>query len=572
MFRQAENPRDAMRDIRNVTLASIFIDQIEEFDRDEDAELYETYLSRLSDPRGPRKLIAAANPGPTDHFIYKRGHPDSDERESQVAWINVTIYDNAQNLPPGYVKRLERRGRKDPTWFDRYCLGKWGAFGGKRFKTWNPDRHVIPPFPIPSSWEVIGGIDVGWVNSTRYLLVALDHEGRYYAAGEFSLNESPPRLLAKGMREMEETLNLAPSSRWEDPSAWAAVQGQPSVAEQLSEYGMDAGKADNDRIGGWARIDDLLQEDVDGDPTVGHDIEGSQGPRLRIFDGRMPKLVEELPNAQIKDGTEDIEKKNDHCLAKGTLVTLRRGQTPIEDVRVGDLALTRAGWRPVTWAGQSGVDAPIKRVKLSDGGALLATDEHLLWTEPDGWRPVSALLYGECVESLTRATRIARPARSTGSTMGIFLRAGTSTIATAIRSTIGSRTSRSSLRRSTRNSIPITDLSRRPLVTLLLRGIVPLLAALGIASTRGGRRSCVALAIFAATNAEPSSRRGRSRTQSSAPIVAGQRRVGLPDWTTKRGVACSAVRHSECPGTRERGAALVHVVSVSDAGTSDVYD
>ena len=337
IFRQAEEPRQAMRDIRNVTLASVFVDQIEEFDRDHDEELYETWLSRLSDPRGPNKLIAAANPGPTDHFIYVRAHPDSLKREPQTRFINVTLYDNIPPrfpesfLDPKYAKPLERRGKKDPTFFKRYCLGEWGAFGGKRFKTWDPARHLIPPFNIPSSWEIIGGVDVGWDHPTVHVLVALDPANRYYGIGEYWARETPPRLLAKGMRELEQSLGAAPSSRWMDPSAWAAVQGQPSLAEQLLEHGLDAGKADNDRIGGWARIDDLLQEDVEGDPFVAHDAEGLMVPRFRIMDGRMPKLVEELPNAQIKDGTEDIEKKNDDALDALRYVFNSRPPVPLED-------------------------------------------------------------------------------------------------------------------------------------------------------------------------------------------------------------------------------------------------
>lgn len=331
LFRSAEDPLEAMKNIRNVTLASVFIDQIEELDRILDPELYETYLSRLSDPRGPNKMIAAANPGPTDHFAYLRYHPDSDQREPQTRFVNVTIYDNEHNLNPGYVKRLERRGKRDPIWFDRYCLGKWGAFGGKRFKTWNPQIHVIRPFRVPQSWEVVGGMDYGWDADTRYILLVVDPADRYYAVGEYAANETPPRGLAKGVRDLERDLNLPPSIRWLDPSTWATRDDKPSVAEQLIEHGLDVGKADNDRIGGWARIDDLLQEEVDGDPHVAGDPEESRVPRLRFFEGRLPMLMKELPNAKIKDGTEDIEKKNDHSLDALRYIVNGRPPVPLED-------------------------------------------------------------------------------------------------------------------------------------------------------------------------------------------------------------------------------------------------
>ena len=55
-----------------------------------------------------------------------------------------------------------------------------------------------------------------------------------------------------GARELETSLDVAPSSRWLDPSTWATTSDKPSIAEQLAEFNFDCGKADNDRIGGWA--------------------------------------------------------------------------------------------------------------------------------------------------------------------------------------------------------------------------------------------------------------------------------------------------------------------------------
>jgi hypothetical protein len=43
-----------------------------------------------------------------------------------------------------------------------------------------------------------------------------------------------------------------------------------------------------------------------------------------------------------------------HCVGIGTLITLRRGMVPIEQVVVGDEALTRSGWKRVKAAGQTG--------------------------------------------------------------------------------------------------------------------------------------------------------------------------------------------------------------------------
>lgn len=49
------------------------------------------------------------------------------------------------------------------------------------------------------------------------------------------------------------------------------------------------------------------------------------------------------------------EMEDQQCLVKGTLVETLYGQRPIEQIRPGDLVLTRDGFAPVVWAGQTGV-------------------------------------------------------------------------------------------------------------------------------------------------------------------------------------------------------------------------
>ena len=78
------------------------------------------------------------------------------------------------------------------------------------------------------------------------------------------------------------------------------------------------------------------------------------------------------------------------CIAEGEIVTTLRGPVPIEDVVVGDSALTRSGWRTVIDARQTGV-RPTVQITLTDGGTLRCTEDHLIATAA-GWTPASALL------------------------------------------------------------------------------------------------------------------------------------------------------------------------------------
>lgn len=54
--------------------------------------LYDTLIGRLSDPRGPRKLVAAANPGPTTTGYRRFVDPRS--KQPQTRYVHVKLTDN----------------------------------------------------------------------------------------------------------------------------------------------------------------------------------------------------------------------------------------------------------------------------------------------------------------------------------------------------------------------------------------------------------------------------------------------------------------------------------------------
>lgn len=326
LFRSAENAFDAEDKIRNVTLAGFFIDQVEELDGPDYYQFYETLLSRLSDPRGPQKALLVANPGPEDHWVYKR-FVDEQTKEPQTRRVSVTLLDNAANLGMSYVQRMLRRKESNPLFYRRFIIGEWGAFGGKRFSCWDAKLHVCPPFEIPPGWEVVQGIDYGWAHPTAAVWLAIDYDGRWWAVAEHTQNERPVSFHVKMIKEIESDMGLSPSSRWLDPSCWARKSEFQSTAMEFAEYGIDCGKAQNDRISGWNRLDEMLGEAMkDG------------YPRLRIF-STCPKLIEELPNLKIKDGTDDVEKERDDASDALRYAIMSRMPVPIREDEEEELPL-----------------------------------------------------------------------------------------------------------------------------------------------------------------------------------------------------------------------------------------
>jgi PBSX family phage terminase large subunit len=295
LFRSAENPAETEDKLRNVTLAGFFIDQVEELEGAAFYQLYETLLSRCSDPRGPRKALLVANPGPEDHWVHRR-FVDPKTAPPYCKRVHVTLEENAWNLPDTYVEKMQRTESTNNMWYRRFILGEWGAFGGKRFQGWDPGLHVVEPFDIDPGWEVVLGIDYGWAHATAAIFCAIDFEGRWWVIGEHYAKELPVSAHARAIKDLQNELAVEPSSIWLDPSTWAKRSEYESPALEFADYGIFAGRAQNDRLGGWNRIDEMLTERMD-----------DGFPRLRIF-STCQNLIRELPSLKIKPGTDDVDK------------------------------------------------------------------------------------------------------------------------------------------------------------------------------------------------------------------------------------------------------------------------
>lgn len=329
MFRSLENREDARAKLRNLSLNAVFIDQVEELEDDEDGELYEELLGRLSDPRGPGKMILAANPGPIDHWVHRR-FVDEDTKKEWCERIHVTLFDNEKNLDRKYVEGRLRTEKTNPDYFKRFILGEWGAFGGKRFKVWDAQQHVVEPFEIPSHWEVFEGIDYGYQHPFCCVWVAVNPERRWYVFAEHYEADRALSYHARRIKEIRRELHVAPSVTWIDPSTTRQDRGFESVQLELADLGIYTARAENERIGGWARLDEMLTTRLeDGKPW------------LQIFSD-CKNLIREIPSAKMKEGTDDIEKRHDHALDALRYAIMSRPPVPPSEEEPDDDDLRQA--------------------------------------------------------------------------------------------------------------------------------------------------------------------------------------------------------------------------------------
>jgi hypothetical protein len=243
------------------------------------------------------RMILTANPGGVGHHWVKREfidpapagkvwrpRPTIDEPNPPTrCYVPAKATDNPY-LDKGYINRLNsmsdnlRRALRD---------GDWDVLDGVRFPDFSRNIHVISPsqLPIPHvGYPRAVGIDYGssapfaalWAAKLPDNLIVIYRE--LYKAG------LTPREQAELIRDSEaedERRPERPIPLVLDPSMWARSINNPlavgkddtpppgSIAHAYYEvFGSQISKARNDRVGGWALMEDQMRVREDGLPRL----------------------------------------------------------------------------------------------------------------------------------------------------------------------------------------------------------------------------------------------------------------------------------------------------------------
>jgi hypothetical protein len=137
-----------------LTLGLIYLDQPEEVP----FVIFEALKARLSQRGMPNELYLSPNPPDEDHWLAGE-FPLPDSQASDLVcrpgyrYIRTTVYDNATNLPDGYIGRLERDYPPGHVLRRRFIEGRRGlsVVGTPVYKGYfDRARHVVHE---PGDWE-----------------------------------------------------------------------------------------------------------------------------------------------------------------------------------------------------------------------------------------------------------------------------------------------------------------------------------------------------------------------------------------------------------------------------------
>lgn len=279
------------------------------------------------------RVLSTSNPGGPGHGFVKarfidpgiRGRvwqpepTEDDEDPGTRCYVPARVVDNP-HIDPGYIRQLNRQ---EPVMRRALRDGDWDILEGVRFSQFRRAVHVIEPedFPIPMvGYPRAVGVDYGSEAPFCALWGALLPDNMVIVYRELYETGLTPRQQADRIAQVEDTDERIPGRPIPialDPSTWIRAATQVikppnpetpppgSIAWYYRErFGGQVVKARNDRVPGWALVDEHLRVRIDPNPL----------PRLLIF-SNCTNLIRTLP-AQMRSKTnpEDVDTKGeDHA-------------------------------------------------------------------------------------------------------------------------------------------------------------------------------------------------------------------------------------------------------------------
>lgn len=320
-----------------------------------------------------KRITFSFNPIVRSHWIYEtffKGVWDNTQQYVEKDGVSIlkTTYRDNYFLTVDDIARLE--SEKDPYYRMVYLNGDWGILSGAVFTDWE-----VAPFRTDRFDQYRVGVDWGFADDPfaciRSAIVL--RERVVYVCDEIYgrglLNDTTIPLVKK----------LAHGSM-----VWCDNAEPKSIAEYrangINAYAVKKGHGSIEQgINFMKRFHIVIH------PSCKHTADEFSSYRYK----NDPKTGDTLP---------DIVDKDNHCVALGTLVTTARGQVPIEYVVVGDMILTRKGWRECLYSEKQSDSAPVLLLITKRGKTLMLTKDHAVWTDL-GWVDAGLLRVGDRVST-----------------------------------------------------------------------------------------------------------------------------------------------------------------------------
>lgn len=287
------------------------------------------------------------------------------ERDN-VAIHHSSYKNNRRFLTQEYIEELEGLIDQDENYYRIYCLGEPGVLHNIIYQNYS----IEPLPPAGSGADYFYGLDFGYNHPTALVEVRM-RDGRPL------VNE---RLYESRLTNLDLIDRLGEMGIPKSAPIYADA-AEPARIEEIQRAGYNirpASKAVKDGIDCVRRYRLVISENS-------------------------TNLIAEIRSYKYKEDRhgvvhdEPVKFRDDACLVAGTMVHTATGLCPIEEIRVGDLVLTRQGFFPVAGCGITGFATDLRTIVLDDGTALTGTPDHPVLVGSGTFMPMDALRYGDNV-------------------------------------------------------------------------------------------------------------------------------------------------------------------------------
>ena len=316
------------------------------------------------------KVILIMNPATKSHWIYTRFFEQNgveagfNGTKGNVTYIHTTYLDNAKNLDESFLNEIERLKEKNIDKYNHQILGGWlNTADGVIFVNWEIGEYV------DTGYELFGA-DFGFsIDENTLVQVSVDNKNMILYVKEllYKTGLTTDDLYHEYYKHCGTTKQIIADS------------AEPRLIEELKGRGIN------------------IKGAIKGQGSITAGIAKIQNYKM-IVDPNSINLHKELNNYAWSDkiSGRPIDKYN-HCFIGNTLITTDEGLKPIKDIKVGDLVLTRKGYKKVLKKFNNGVKKVNKYSMQSDTFSvyLCSTKEHKILSET--WKEISKLQSGEMV-------------------------------------------------------------------------------------------------------------------------------------------------------------------------------
>ncbi len=179
----------------------IYVNQAEECTLDD----WEKLTGRATGRAGNApytQVFGDCNPDVPTHWIKNRSRLKLfDQRHEH----NPTLFNQVTGeITEQGKKTMETLDALTGLRYKRGRQGLWVGAEGQVYESFDPDIHVIDPFPIPKGWSRYRAIDFGYTNPFVCQWWAVDHDGRLYLYREIYMTKRTVNVHSDQIKRLSE--------------------------------------------------------------------------------------------------------------------------------------------------------------------------------------------------------------------------------------------------------------------------------------------------------------------------------------------------------------------------------